>query len=69
MPFADLFLLRATGAHAGAFLMPSLLLWALPARSLLAFPCALLHHWSSDPSAAVVCSPGVEGFYSPLTVL
>lgn len=64
MWFGDLFLLRATGARAGMFLMPSLLLGALPAHSLLAVPCALLHHRSDDPGAAAVCSPSVEGFSS-----
>lgn len=68
MWFGELFLLRATGARAGMFLMLSLPLGALPAHSLLAVPCALLHHRSDDPGAAAVCSPSVEGFSSPLTV-
>ena len=48
------FSLRAIGAHAGVFLMLSLLLKALPACSLLAVPCALVHHQSSDPGTAAV---------------
>lgn len=57
MQFGDLFSLRATGACAGAFLMPSLLLGSLLVRSLLAVPCALFHRQSPDPGAAAVCPP------------
>lgn len=59
------FFCRATRAHAGVFLMLSLLLGARIACSFLAVPSVLLLFQSSDPGAAL-SAPSAEGFCSPL---